>query len=282
MLLCRCDSDHAEFISSVLDPRDHPYVMGATRAVEPFVSADEAGKRQGKDDATIKAEWKVAAGLMTFDEAVKMSTTEAKFQEYLNEVGGKVVALQDRRRMARDVTGSDIYFDWELPRTKLGQYRWQWSTKAVIERCILAAPLGDVTWSRQDKPNKKDMHDFHSAVKSVFPNRLFAFGYMGAYDFQQGGYSPDEVESFPRDIARDYSVCWQVQPIWATQGLSLHARQFARMFREKGIAGYMKEVAAPAIAEMATDKYGKPTARGGYLADAFFDVVAGDEITNRV
>jgi len=30
MLLVRCDSDHAESITSVLDPRDHPYVLGAT------------------------------------------------------------------------------------------------------------------------------------------------------------------------------------------------------------------------------------------------------------
>jgi isocitrate lyase len=45
-----------------------------------------------------------------------------------------------------------------------------------------------------------------------------------------------------------------------------------------GIAGYTREVSKPAIECMATDKYGKPTARGGYLADAFFDVVAGVEV----
>lgn len=73
-------------------------------------------------------------------------------------------------------------------------------------------------------------------------------------------------------------VVWQVQPIWSTQGLSLHAKQFSEMFKKEGIAGYMRNVAAPAIAAMATDKYGKPMARGGYLADAFFDVVAGKEI----
>jgi isocitrate lyase len=124
------------------------------------------------------------------------------------------------------------------------------------------------------------MHDFHLGVREAFPNRLFAFGYVGAYDFSQGGYSSDELESFHADIARNYGCVWQVQPIWATQGLSLHARQFAEKFSKEGMAGYMRDVAAPAIAGMATDKHGKPTARGGYLADAFFDVVAGDEITN--
>lgn len=44
----------------------------------------------------------------------------------------------------------------------------------------------------------------------------------------------------------------------------------------------MRDVTNPSIAQMATDKFGKPTARGDYLADAFFDVVAGLEITDAV
>jgi isocitrate lyase len=44
----------------------------------------------------------------------------------------------------------------------------------------------------------------------------------------------------------------------------------------------MRDVAKPAIAGMATDKFGRPQARGDYLADSFFDVVAGNEITGVV
>ncbi|KAF6794613.1 isocitrate lyase [Colletotrichum sojae] len=278
MLLCRCDSDHAEFITSVLDPRDHPYVLGATNSVDSFNQALEEGKAAGKDYLTVKAEWKASAGLMTYDEAVKAASTEEQYESYASEIANKIVGLPERRAISKRILGHDVRFDWELPRTPLGQYMWEWSTKAVIDRCVLAAPLGDVTWSRQASIDKKDMHDFHTAVREVFPNRLFAFGYTGAYDFSKGGYSAEEVERFPADIAK-MGVVWQVQPIWATQGLSLHAKQFAERFKREGIAGYMRDVAAPAIAGMATDKYGKPTSRGGYLADAFFDVVSGGEIT---
>lgn len=282
MLLCRCDSDHAEFITSVLDPRDHPYVLGATREVESFNEALETGKAEGKDYLTVKTEWKIKAGLVTFDEAVKAAAENGEqYSKYFAEVDRKVVPLQKRRVIAKRHLGKDVVFDWELPRLPLGQYMWQWSTKQVIDRAILAAPLGDVTWSRQDKPNKKDMHDFHTEVRKVFPDRLFAFGYTGAYDFVKAGYTQEEFETFPQDIAKMGCV-WQVQPIWATQGLSLHAKQFAEKFKKEGIAGYMRDVAKPAIAGMATDKLGKPTARGDYLADAFFDVVAGLEITDIV
>lgn len=63
----------------------------------------------------------------------------------------------------------------------------------------------------------KDMREFHDGVKAVFPNRLFAFGYVGAFDFIKAGYTQEQVESFPSDIAKMGCV-WQVQPIWATQG----------------------------------------------------------------
>ncbi|KAH8651414.1 isocitrate lyase, partial [Xylariales sp. PMI_506] len=275
MLLCRCDSDHAEFITSVVDPRDHPYVLGATKKVPSLNQAVEEGKKTGKDYLTVKSEWKAAAGLMTFDDAVKSIATEEQYKKYIEELGDKIMHLQDRRALAKSITGQDVVFDWELPRIPTGQYMWQWSVKAVVDRCILAAPLGDVTWSRQDK---KDMYDFHMGVRKVFPERLFAFGFLGSYDFIKAGYTQAEFESFHSDIAK-MGVVWQVQPIWATQGLSLHAKEFSQKFKEGGMPWYMREVAAPAIAGMATDKYGKPTARGDYLADSFFDVVAGLDIT---
>lgn len=97
----------------------------------------------------MKAEWKATAGIMTFDEAVKTETTSEKYDSYIEEVSGKIVSLQERRAIAKRVIGQEIQFDWELPRLKTGQYWWQWCTKAVIDRSILAAPLGDVSWSRQ-------------------------------------------------------------------------------------------------------------------------------------
>jgi isocitrate lyase len=59
------------------------------------------------------------------------------------------VALRERKALAERLLGQSVVFDWELPRTPLGQYMWQWSSQAVIDRCLVAAPLGDLSWSRQ-------------------------------------------------------------------------------------------------------------------------------------
>ncbi|KAF4345839.1 isocitrate lyase [Fusarium beomiforme] len=275
-----CDSDRAEFITSVSDPRDHPYVLGATNSVPSFADTVNEAARTGKSYTIVKAEWKAAAGLMTFDEAVHKTGSEDQYRRYQDSLADKVVPLHERRVLAKEVLGRDVAFDWDLPRTPLGQYMWQWSTKAVIDRCLLAAPLGDLTWSRQDKPNEKDMYEFHTAIREVFPDRMFAFGFTGCYDFSKGGYSPEEIESFHSDIAK-MGVVWQFQPVWVMQGPSLHCRQFAERFVKGGMSYYMREVAAPAIASMPTDKSGIPISRGGHLADSFFDVVAGRNITCR-
>lgn len=91
------------------------------------MKAIEEGKDVGKNYLEVKAEWKASAALMTFDDAVKAVAKEEKYSIYLAEVSGKVVSLQERRAIAKRVTGQDIEFDWELPRTPLGQYMWQWS-----------------------------------------------------------------------------------------------------------------------------------------------------------
>ncbi|KXJ88954.1 isocitrate lyase [Microdochium bolleyi] len=279
MLLCRCDSDHAEFITSVADSRDHAYVLGATKDVAPFAQVITEAHRQGKDYTTSKAEWKAAAGLKTFDEAVRdAAATKERYQAYLEKLGGRVdVALRERQALATEVLGRPVVFDWELPRTPLGQYMWQWSLRAVVDRCLVAAPLGDLSWSRQDK---QAMQDFHTAIRAVFPNRLFAFGFTGAYDFGTGGYTVEEMDSsaFHTELAK-MGVVWQFQPVWAAQGPSLYARQSAADFVCGGMGYYNREVAGPAIAAVPKGRNGHPaSARSGTLADAFFDVAAGRDI----
>lgn len=124
-------------------------MLGATKPVSSFVKALNEGKDARRDYLSVKAEWKESASLMTFDDAVKAATASDKYYAYIAAITGQTVPLQERRAIANEIIGEDLYFDWELPRTPIGQYMWQWSTKAVIDRCVLAAPLGDLSWSRQ-------------------------------------------------------------------------------------------------------------------------------------
>jgi len=70
-------------------------------------------------------------------------------------------------------------------------------------------------------------------------------------------------------------IVWQVQPIWALQGLNYESEKFAKLWRERGIEGYVEEVQKPALAtKPLTDGFEKPSYSGSYLCDAFWDTVS--------
>lgn len=282
LLLCRCDTDHSEFITSVVDERDHEYVLGATNKVEPLKDFLKAAQAEGRDLKEARSEWKDKAGLATFDEAVKIVATESEYAAYTAELTKeKFTSLPKRRELASSALGKEIFFDWDLPRSSVGQYMFKSSVKAVIERALAAAPLGDVTWARMDSPVWKDIVEFHTEVLKVHPERLFAFGYTGDYDFTKAGFSDEQVKTLHLDLAK-MGIVWQVQPIWSLQGLNMVTTDFSKMWSEEGIAGYLREVQGPALSRKPmTDGFEKLSWCGGYLADAFFETVGGESIVEK-
>jgi isocitrate lyase len=282
LLLARCDTDHAEFITSVVDERDHEYVQGATKKVEPLQGCLRAAQAEGKDLKATRDAWKVKAGIMTFDEAVVSVASKEELEAYKKELSRqKFTSLADRRAIAGRTVKQEVFFDWELPRSAMGQYMLKSCVKGIVERALAAAPLSDVTWARMDSPDWNDIVDFHTQVRKVHPDRLFAFGYTGDYDFAKAGFSEEQVKTLHVDLAK-LGIVWQVQPIWSLQGLNLVTEEFAKMWQEQGIAGYLKSVQGPALSSKPmTDGFEKLSYCGGYLADAFFETIAGESIVEK-
>ena len=283
MLLCRCDVDHSEFITDVIDARDHKYVQGATVPVKSLQhTLKEAAEAGAPNLLSVRADWIKSAKLCTFDEAVKMAASESEYSTYVTKVGSGIKSLKERREIAKATVSKEVFFDWDLPRSREGQFFYKSCVPAIVERALLAAPLGDVTWARMDMPNWDDLVSFHTQVRKVFPDRLFAFGYTGDYDYPKAGFSPEAVKSFPSDLAK-MGVAWQVQPIWALQGLNYQTEKFAKLWRERGIEGYIEEIQKPALAtKPMTDGFEKPSYSGSYLCDEFWDTVAVRDVGERV
>ncbi|KAF4987552.1 hypothetical protein FGRMN_10304 [Fusarium graminum] len=280
LLMCRCDTDHSEFITSVIDERDHEYVLGATVDIEPLKDFLYEAQANSKDLIAARNEWKSKAGLKTYDEAVKEKSSYSEYSAYKDAVRKtKFCSLSTRRKIAGETVKQQVFFDWEKPRSAMGQYMYQACVKAIVERAIEAAPLGDMTWSRMDTPIWKDIVDFHEGVRKVYPERLFAFGYTGQYDYEAAGFSPNQVKNIHKDLAK-MGVCWQVQPIWSLQGLNMEAEKFGKLWSEEAISGYIREIQTPALGRKPmVDGFEKLDWCGGYLADAFFETIAGQPIT---
>jgi len=279
MLLCRCDTDHSEFITDIIDPRDHKYVQGATVPInslrDTLKEAAEAGSTNLLDE---RKKWIASAKLCTYDEAVKAIASEAEYADYMSKVGKGIKSLKERKLISKEAVSKEVFFCWDLPRSREGQYFFKSCVEAIVERSLLAAPLGDVSWARMDAPNWNDMVEFHEKLRSVYPDRIFAFGYTGDYDYPKAGFSQEAIKNFPSDLAK-MGIVWQVQPIWALQGVNFETERFAKLWRERGIEGYIAEVQTPALAvKPITDGFEKPSYSGSYLCDAFWDTIAARDL----
>lgn len=273
--MCRCDVDHAEYITDIMDPRDHKYVQGATVSIKSLIrTIKEAASAGGANLLDIRKQWLKDAGIMTFDEAVKVVATEQEFQAYTSALGSETRSLSERQELAQKTVAKPVFFDWQLSRDGEGQYLYKSCVEAIVERAIAVAPLGDVTWARMDWPVWKDMVKLHEDVRRVYPDRLFAFGYGGGYDWGKAGFSPEAIRTFPQDLAK-LGVVWQVQPNWGLQGLTHQTEMFAKLWTERGLEGYLEEVQAPCLNRSPiADGAEKAEWCGAYLADAFLDTIA--------
>lgn len=84
MIICRCDTYDAQWITSNHDPRDQPYILGATVPLRPAASSYATPEE--------RSAWDKEARLMTFDDNVKASATTAQYSEYTTLLAQKAPA----------------------------------------------------------------------------------------------------------------------------------------------------------------------------------------------
>ncbi|KAH8697454.1 isocitrate lyase [Talaromyces proteolyticus] len=298
LLFARCDLDHADFITSVIDPRDHEYILGATRNVKPLQEVIDEAITSGESPTAARDEWLVSAGTMTFDEAVEEEILGFKQQpksiiniqsndDLLNNYKSRVgygTSLSQRRAIAKELLGVNIFFDWEIPRSHNGQYLYRSTVKAIIERATVVAPLGDVSWARMDLPDYNDIKAYHETMLSRFPSRLFAFSWGGEWKFpSSAGWTAERLKTVSQDMAKDYGVVWQIQPMYMIQGVNMEIEKSAEMWVNEGMGGYYEKIQLPATQRKPwkVDGYEKMSWCGGYLSDAFFAAIAGEEILQK-
>ena len=182
LAVARTDSEAATLITSTIDPRDHAFILGMTNpALQPLndlmVAAEQAGK-VGDQLQAIEDQWTAQAGLKLFDDAV-IDTINAGvhvnkaelIKEYKSMVKGKSNA--ESRAIAKGLTGVDIHWDWDSPRTREGYYRYQGGCGCAVNRAIAFAPYADMIWMESAKPDYGQAEEFANGVHAVWPEQKY-------------------------------------------------------------------------------------------------------------
>jgi isocitrate lyase len=178
--ISRTDAEAATLITSTIDPRDHAYILGATNpSLESLnnlmIAAAETG-RTGDQLQAIEDAWMGQAGLKLFNDTVVDTINAGSYpnkkelvMQYLYAAKGK--SNSEARALAKGFTGVDVYWDWDIPRTREGYYRLQGGCECAINRAIAYAPFADALWMESKLPDYAQAEQFAKGVHSVVPHQ---------------------------------------------------------------------------------------------------------------
>ncbi|OJD09701.1 isocitrate lyase [Emergomyces pasteurianus Ep9510] len=252
LAVARTDSEAATLITSTIDPRDHAFVVGATNPnIQPLndlmIAAEQAGKN-GAQLQAIEDKWNAEAGLKLFSEAVidqikagSASNKQAIIDGFLRDIKGK--SNQEARAIAKKITGSDIYFNWDAARTREGFYRYRGGTQCAVNRAVAFAPFADLIWMESKLPDYAQAKEFADGVHAVWPEQKLAYNLSPSFNWK-AAMPRDEQETYIRRLG-ELGYCWQFITLAGLHTTALISDQFAKAYSKNGMRAYGELVQEP-------------------------------------
>jgi len=252
LAIARTDAEAATLITTTIDPRDHAYIIGSTNPnLQPLNDLMIVAERAGKSGAELQAiedQWTAQAGLKVFNDAVvdviNASAIPNKKQlvaKFLKEVQGK--SNTEARALAKGITGVDIAWDWDSPRTREGYYRLQGGCGCAINRAVAYAPYADAIWMESKLPDFKQAEEFAKGVHAVYPEQKLAYNLSPSFNWKSAMPREEQLTYIQRLSKLGY--CWQFITLAGLHTTALISDQFAKAYSKQGMRAYGELVQEP-------------------------------------
>lgn len=144
-----------------------------------MMAAEAAGKF-GNELQAIEDQWNAQAGLKLFHEAVTDTINagvhvdkQGLISEFMKLSEGK--SNSEARAIAKGLTGVDVHFDWDAPRTREGYYRYKGGCQCAINRARAYVPYADLIWMESKLPDYAQAKEFADGVHAVAPHQKLAY-----------------------------------------------------------------------------------------------------------
>ena len=252
LAVARTDAEAATLITTTIDPRDHAYILGSTNpTLQPLNDLMIAAERAGKSGAELQAiedAWTAQAGLKLFNDAV-LDTINAGVHvnkkdlasTFLREAQGK--SNTEARAIAKGITGVDIPWDWDAPRTREGYYRLQGGCGCAINRAIAYAPYADAIWMESKLPDFAQAQEFAKGVHAVWPEQKLAYNLSPSFNWKTA-MPRAEQETYIQRLSQ-LGYCWQFITLAGLHTTALISDQFAKAYSRQGMRAYGELVQEP-------------------------------------
>ena len=257
LAVARTDSEAATLITSTIDHRDHYFIIGATNPeagdLSALMSEAEAKGIYGDELAAIETEWTKKAGLKLFHEAVideikagNYSNKEALIKQFTDKVNPlSCTSHKEAKKLAKELTGKDIYFNWDVARAREGYYRYQGGTQCAVMRGRAFAPYADLIWMESALPDYNQAKEFADGVKAAVPDQWLAYNLSPSFNWNKA-MPADEQETYIKRLGK-LGYVWQFITLAGLHTTALAVDDFANQYSQIGMRAYGQTVQQPEI-----------------------------------
>ncbi|WVQ77840.1 isocitrate lyase [Cryptococcus sp. DSM 104548] len=231
--IARTDTRFATHITSTIDPRDRPYILGATVPLpRGFYHADG---HSGKD------EWVREAKLATLDDAFKKSHPD-EWDTF--EQKSKGLNTSEAYALAQQLSSS-FYWSAEAARTTEGWYPYAGGISAAISRARITTRIADVVWTCGHGHTFEGAEAFAKAVQETHP------GQWMAYNLPVVASTPNDLKTNSSNLASlGYTYLFLPSSLSGPRLLSSRSSPSSPDIREAiledGVYGFLAHVAKEA------------------------------------
>ncbi|KAF4382627.1 hypothetical protein F8388_015455 [Cannabis sativa] len=257
VLVARTDAVGATLIQTNVDNRDHQFILGVTnpqlkgKGLATVLAEAMASRKTGPELQAIEDNWTKMAGLKTFSEHVMDSIKNANFNE--NEKSWKLnewmkhssyekCLSNDQALEVADQLGlKNLFWDWDLPRTREGFYRFKGSVSAAVVRGWAFAPHADLIWMETASPDMVECTEFAKGVKSMQPEIMLAYNLSPSFNWDASGMNDVQMKEFIPRIAR-LGYVWQFITLAGFHADALVIDTFAKDYATRGMLAYVERI----------------------------------------
>ncbi|KAF8650156.1 hypothetical protein AX16_005391 [Volvariella volvacea WC 439] len=282
LVIARTDSEAATLITSNIDDRDHPFIVGATNPSLPplntvMVEAERAGK-SGDQLQTIEDQWTAAAGLEVFGVTLaKALKAQGANQATIDRFSARVarVSYQQAVAIAQKEFGLKTvpYWNWDSPRTREGYYRYQGGTQCAVNRAIAFAPYADLLWMETKKPILAQAREFAKGVHAAYPGHWLAYNLSPSFNWDAAGLGDRDMQSYVWELGK-LGFVWQFITLGGLHSNAYISDLFAQNFAKTGMKAYV-ELVQRKERDLGTDVLTHQKWSGADYADNLIKTVTG-------
>ncbi|MBA0682323.1 hypothetical protein Goari_024050, partial [Gossypium aridum] len=257
VLVARTDAVAANLIQTNVDTRDHQFILGVTnpnlqgKGLASMLAEAMAAGKTGVELQAIEDKWLAMAQLKTFSESVidvinNMNIREDEKRRRMNEWMNhssydKCLSNEQAREITERLGLKNLFWDWDLPRTREGFYRFKGSVMAAIVRGWAFAPHADLIWMETSSPDLVECTEFAQGVKSMHPKIMLAYNLSPSFNWDASGMSDEQMRDFIPRIAK-LGFCWQFITLAGFHADALVTNTFARDFARRGMLAYVEKI----------------------------------------